>query len=371
MRKLSGYLLAVLIVVAVLWTSVRVARHMVQTNPATARIAHAASPVRVSLAEVETLTEIIGGGGVVEPFSLVRLTAPIEQMVQAVHVDVGTLLTPGQLLVEYDETLLKAELASAQDQVAQTQTEVSNSRQHFQRIQSLYEARFSTQPELEAAQLRRDTAKAEHSRALHRRIDVAEHLAKTEVRAPDAEIVVERHINPGEIPQGGKPLLTLGRLNTVLMVANMPEEKNASVQIGQPAEVVFDAFRHESMSGTVWKIDPRVDPATRTFRVHIRIDNPDMKLKPGMTGFARIQNKRSVLAVPSVAVINAIHDRTAVFVVDKNLSAGLRTVQTGLVAEGRTEILTGLRSGEQVVTVGQLYLNDNDKVRIGTETEYR
>ncbi len=370
MRKLSGYLLAVLIASAVIWTGVRVARHMVRTDPGKARIVHAPSPVRVSTAGVETLTEIVGGGGVVEPLSLVKLTTQLATEIQAVHVDVGDLLTPGQVLVEYDTTLLDAEVASAREQVVQTRTELSNSRQHFQRISALYEERFATRPEWEAAQLRLDTAKAEQSRALHRLLEAEEHLEKATVHAPEAEIVVERHVNPGEMHQTGKPLLTLGRLNAVLMAANMSEDKTGSVWIEQPAEVVLDAFRNETLNGTVWKIDPRVDPATRTFRVYIRLDNAALKLKPGMTGFARIQNKRSVLAVPSVAMINPVQDRTAVFVVDQNLSADLRMVSTGLIAGGMTEILTGLRSGDRVVTAGQLHLKDNDKVRIGSEKQY-
>lgn len=370
MRKLSGYVLILLVVFTVIWTGVRVTRHMVRTDPGKARLVRAALPVRVSTAGVETLIEVVGGGGVVEPLSFVKLTTQLTAEIQAVHVDVGALLTPGQVLVEYDTTLLKAEEASAQGQVAQAQMELSNSRQHVQRINALYEARFATQPEWESAGLRLATAKAEQGRALHRLAEVGERLQKAIVRAPEAEVVVERHVNPGEIPQIGKPLLTLGRLNAVLMAANMPEDKTASIWIGQPAEVVLDALRNESRVGKVWKIDPSVDPATRTFHVYIRLNNPDLKLKPGMTGFARIENKRSVLAVPSVAMINPVQDRTVVFVVDKTLSADLRRVRTGLVAGGMTEILNGLQSGDQVVTVGQLYLKDKDKVRIGTETGY-
>jgi multidrug efflux pump subunit AcrA (membrane-fusion protein) len=67
------------------------------------------------------------------------------------------------------------------------------------------------------------------------------------------------------------------------------------------------------------------------------------------------------LAVPSTAIMNPVGDRATVFVLDHGI-AHLREVRCGLAANGLTEILAGLQEGEQVVTVGQLYLRDNDKV---------
>src|ERR1044072_4882399 len=158
--------------------------------------------------------------------------------------------------------------------------------------------------------------------------------------------------------------MKLGVLNTVLMAAKITEEKMHSVQLGLPAETTFPAFPSEVFKGTVAKIDPNIDPITRTFTTYIKIENPDFRLKPGLSGFARIRRSaKDVLAVPSIAILNPSGEQASVFVVDANGRASLRKVRPGVVVDAMTEVRDGLKEGEKVVTVGQLYLNNNDKVR--------
>jgi membrane fusion protein (multidrug efflux system) len=130
-----------------------------------------------------------------------------------------------------------------------------------------------------------------------------------------------------------------------------------------PAETSFPAFAGEVFGGKVVKVDPNIDPITRTFTAYVEIRNPDLRLKPGLSGFTRIHRiAQGSIAVPSVALINPTGDQASVFVVDRDGLAHLRKVRSGIVVNAMTEILDGLREGEQVVTVGQLYLRDNDKV---------
>jgi len=144
-------------------------------------------------------------------------------------------------------------------------------------------------------------------------------------------IVLERLVNPNEFTKPGQVIMKLGVLNTVLMAAKITEEKMHSVQLGLPAETTFPAFPSEVFKGTVAKIDPNIDPITRTFTTYVKIENPDFRLKPGLSGFARIR-------------------RTA------------KKVHPGIVVDAMTEITNGLKEGEKVVTVGQFYLKENDKV---------
>jgi len=95
----------------------------------------------------------------------------------------------------------------------------------------------------------------------------------------------------------------------------------------------------------------------------VKITNPDLGLKPGLSGFVRIhRTAKDVPAVPSVAIINPSGDQASVFVVDNSGHANLRKVGLGIVVNAMTEIISGLTEGEKVVTVGQLYLKENDKV---------
>ncbi len=132
---------------------------------------------------------------------------------------------------------------------------------------------------------------------------------------------------------------------------------------------------------------------TRTFTVYIQIENrpyiktategpsalhadiktaievpltlhaEDFRLKPGLSGFAHIhRTAKDVTAIPSVAIMNPSGDRASVFVVDSRGHANLRNVSLGIVVSAMTEVTGGLNEGEKVVTVGELYLKENDKV---------
>ena len=114
----------------------------------------------------------------------------------------------------------------------------------------------------------------------------------------------------------------------------------------------------------VVKIDGSVNDVTRTFGVYISIPNEDLRLIPGITGYARILNQHMGLAVPSTAVIDPVGDKATVFVIGEDGRSHIRTVRRGLMADGLTELLDGVQEGEQVVTSGQQELHDNDRVSV-------
>jgi RND family efflux transporter MFP subunit len=148
------------------------------------------------------------------------------------------------------------------------------------------------------------------------------------------------------------------------MVAQVSEEKIGSVHLGMEGDVSTDGFPGVVFKGKVVKIDGSVNDTTRTFGVYISIPNEDVRLIPGITGYARLTNQHMGLAVPSTAVIDPVGDRATVFVVDGDHHAHARAVRRGLMADGMTEILDGLEEGEHVVTVGMQELHDKDRVLV-------
>jgi membrane fusion protein (multidrug efflux system) len=182
------------------------------------------------------------------------------------------------------------------------------------------------------------------------------------VKSPAAAVILSRTINPGEITKLDQEIFQLGTIENVMMVAEVSEDKIGFVHLGMRSEIGTDAFPGETFKGEVVKVEARVSPLTRTFGVYIRIENTSLRLKPGVTGYARLLATHTSLTITSTALINPVEDRATVFVVDKNDVAHIRQVRRGLMAEGMTEILDGLQEGERVVTVGQLELRDNDHV---------
>jgi membrane fusion protein, multidrug efflux system len=337
--------------------------HLINTDTRKARLVHAPSPVETVPVRRQTLEEVIGGSGTVEQFNTVVLTTQISARVLEVPVKIGDIVEKGNLLVRWDNRLIEVTLESNLQFVETSKIKIKNTTRQVERYTALEKQHMGTPLDLEKAEIALADAREELAKANVGLEEAQIALERVEMKSPIDGIVLERLVNPDETTHNDQVVIKLGAIETVLMAAKITEEKIYSVQLGLPAEISFPAFPAETFQGKVFKIDPNIDPVTRTFTAYVEIKNPDFRLKPGLSGFARIhRTAKDVPAVPSVAIINPSGDRASVFVVDNRGHANLRKVDLGIVANAMTEVTGGLKEGEKVVTVGQLYLQENDKV---------
>jgi RND family efflux transporter MFP subunit len=218
-----------------------------------------------------------------------------------------------------------------------------------------------------------EEAEEAHEAAVIRRSRLEEQLvkARTELRnarvaSPVVGIVTERLVNPSESVRRGQRLLTIARIEEVLVAARLAEEHLEAVHLQQDASVSFGAYFDDVLRGQVSLVNPVIDSDDRTFEVLVRVPNAQLRLKPGLSAFVRLErHHRSVLAVPSISLVNPTGPgESTVFVVESG-RARYRRIRVGAMAEGLTQVIDGLEEGEQVVTVGQLDLNDGDPVNVG------
>jgi membrane fusion protein, multidrug efflux system len=337
--------------------------HVIETNTVKARMVNAAVPVETVAVRRQTLEEVIGGSGAVEQAESVNLATQLTAEVLDVPVKIGDVVKKGDLLVGWDDRLIKATVQANRDYVEADNIKIRDETRQVQRYTALQKKNMGTAVDLEKSEMALADAKqalAQHTLSLRQaEID----LERTRMVSPINGIVLERLVNPGEFTQPNEVVMKLGVLSSVLMAAKISEEKMHSVQLGLAAETSFPAFPGETFHGEVVKIDPNIDPTTRTFTTFVKIPNPDLRLKPGLSGFVRIRRTaKDVLAVPSIATMNPSGEQAFVFVVDGSNHANLRKVRPGAVIDAMTEITHGLKEGERVVTVGQLYLKNHDKV---------
>lgn len=345
-----------------------VGHHLLHTSPTVARKLGTPLPVRVALAQHTKLTETLGATGEVQPVAMVDLTATLSVRVAKVRVDLGDLVAAKRPLLDFDRDLITAGLIAAQTALEQATADRQRAALYLQRITAVYQQGHLPKIEVEKAQAALDEATTRYRQAQEKLLQAKKDLQNATLTAPVSGVVMERLINPGETPRPYQKLFTLGRIDHVLVVANIAEEHVAEIYPGQPAAVTLTAFPNEVFEGKVVKVKPVTDPKTRTFLVYTQVANPKLKLKPGLTAFTRLKREHEALAVPSVALINPTGvQESSVFVLENGSTARLRRVKVGVVAEGMTEILHGLKEGEQVVVVGQLALRDGDQVMIGDE----
>jgi membrane fusion protein, multidrug efflux system len=340
-----GVLAAIVIVAAGLTT-----HHLLLSSQPDARLAGMPIPVQTVAAKVQSVDEVIGASGAIEPSMLVNITNKVVSNVLRVPVDEGSEVRPGDLLVEFDPALYSANLESAT-------TSYDHWHRQLERMKSLEAQDY-------AAAIDVENTRAAEARSWQAVVSARFDLANTRIYSPVAGVVLSRSVNPGEVGRIDDNLIELGVLDPIFMNAAVPEDELGYVYAGMEAQVGTDAFPGEVFRGTVSKIDSTVDPATRTFAVYVRLQNSDLRLKKGVTGYARLVGRRTALVVPGSAIMNPVGDKPTVFVIDTDNHAHVREVRIGLSSGGLTEIVSGLQEGEQVVVAGQLGLRDSDIVRV-------
>jgi RND family efflux transporter MFP subunit len=325
-------------------------KQFVQTDGLKARPLGRPIPVQMLPAKVTSLHEVIGASGTMAESTDVLLTNRVVAKVLKVPVELGNIVKQGDLLAQLDDTLFRSA-------VEQARLDLDHTTKQLQRMITMQERGFGSAVEVENAR----TANAAAQASL---VQAEFNLTNTRITAPAAAIVLERDINPGEITSIGNEAFKLGIIEPLFMVAQVSEEKLDSVHMGLQGDVSTDGFPGVIFKGQLVKIDGKVNDTTRTFGVYLKIPNHDLRLIPGITGYARLINDRMALAVPSTAVINPVGDKAIVFVVDNENRAHIREVRRGPSIGGMTELLEGVQEGEQVVTVGTQELRDNDRVDV-------
>lgn len=287
-----------------------------------------------------------------------------------VLVEEGDKVKSGQLLARFDDSVLKAELASRVASLREAEAIATEAEANIRRAEELSRTGAISGRDLDARRSTAATAKARVGVAIAARDQAAVRLAQTEIRSPADGTVAKRNARLGAVMSaGGTELFTIIRDDRVELVAEVPEVDLPSLASGQ--EVVLSAVDESGnpFVGTVRLVSPVVDARSRMGQVKIALP-ASPQLRPGMfvSGTARIGTV-SAPVVPEAAIV--YRDAKSLLVVaDKAADADghhlvhVREIRAGSRADGKVAILSGLKVGEQVVLTGAAYLREGEKVSL-------
>jgi membrane fusion protein (multidrug efflux system) len=182
------------------------------------------------------------------------------------------------------------------------------------------------------------------------------------IRAPFGGVAGLRKVNVGDYVDAGQDLVDLVRLDPLEIDLRAPEVVLGSLAVGQRVEFGVDAFRGETFPAVVVAIAPTVDAGGRSVSLRARLDNPDARLRPGMSARVRIvlaTNARA-LVVPEQAIVPMGEGKNVYVVVDGK--AKLVPVTVGVREPGVVEIASGLKDGDQVIVSGLQKVGDGAPV---------
>ncbi len=178
-------------------------------------------------------------------------------------------------------------------------------------------------------------------------------LAQGRVNAPADGKVLTRLVEPGQIVQPGRALLSLALTGPLLLIAQVDERYLEQLQIGQPAGVVADAFPRQRFAAIVTRIAPVVDAQRGAVQVKLSVAEPYPDfLREDMTLSVEVETARkdNALVVPAVAIHGEEASNVATVMIERNGRAQERTVRIGLRTLKSAEVLEGLVAGDIVLT---------------------
>lgn len=398
-----------------------------QSQPQGAEGNQGITPVDVTIARTGNLYEEIEYTGTTTPVREVSLRAQVEGQVLSLAVDIGDAVKQGQVIAQLDDTLLvtalrqaEAELATQRSEVASAQTQVSNARAQVERsrlelqqaqadsrrqqrllregaiaAQQAEQARTTAQTAAQALRAAQEQVRTEQqavvaaqSRVVAQQAVVAqarERQSYARLKSPISGLVLELVTEEGNLVQPGGEILRLGDFSRVQVVVQVSELELSKVRIGQSVQVRLDAFPNQTFNGQVSRISPAADSRARLIPVEVIIPNSNGKIGSGLlarVSFEGGATQRVVVPETAISPGEGARERQGeeqnsngtVFVViggegRSQATVTARSVTLGERADGKVEILSGLRAGERFVARSGKPLKNGETVRLSILSE--
>jgi len=180
--------------------------------------------------------------------------------------------------------------------------------------------------------------------------------------APASGFVIDKKVVQGQSIQAGDELYTIADLSDVWVEAQLREEDAGRVGIGATATLQFTSYPGRPFSGRVTYIDPMLGEQARTVKARITVPNSDGRIKPGMYATVILNSStQSALTVPRSAVVQT-GERALVFVDLGNGKLNAQAVRLGRTGGEYVEVLSGLTSGQRVVTSAQFLIDSESNL---------
>lgn len=261
--------------------------------------------------------------GVIEPINVVEVKSrSASGQITKMPVEIGTLVRPGDLIVQLDTRDVQNQYEQAKADLAAAKANMDVQTAQMKRQQDLFSKRIITQTEFETAQISFANATSQMVRSQTNLDLAAQKLEDATVKAAVLGTVITKPVSVGQVIQagassigGGSIIVTMADLTKVRARALVAETDIGLVALGQSATVRVDAFPDRTFRGAVEKVEPQavVQQNVTMFPVLVSLENLDGALKPGMNGEVSIltDQRLNAIAVPNDAIRSTREARTA------------------------------------------------------------
>lgn len=268
-----------------------------------------------------SISNTVTATGTVEPVTEVEVGTQVSGIIDKLYADYNDVVKAGQLIAEMDKVNLKAELASAQAQLASSKTEFEYQQKNYARNKVLHEKQLISDYDYETATYTYEKAKAAYDQAQASMVKVNRNLEYATITSPIDGVVINRAVEEGQTVAAGFETPTLftiaADLTQMQVIADVDEADIGNVEDGQRVSFTVDAYPNDVFEGKVKQIrlgdsssssssgsSTSSSSTVVTYEVVISANNPDLKLKPRLTANVTIYTleRENVLVVPTKAL---------------------------------------------------------------------
>ena len=310
-----------------------------------------AVPVKTMLVGQELITRNIDYTASLIPFEEVHLAPSAPGRIEKINVEIGNNVSKGQIVALMDRTNLE-----------QAQINLMNLETNYRRLDTLKKTNSISDQQYDQVKSAYNIAKTSYQFLQE----------NTQLKAPFSGVVSGKYFEDGEIYSGspvasvGKPaILSIVQINQLKALIGISATYFPLITKGMKADVKSEIYPDLTFDGEIYKIYPTIDNATKTFTVEVKIQNSNLKLRPGM--FSKIQlnlGKGNAMLVPNIALVKQTGTNDMYVFVNKNNVAQKTLVKTGRMFDDKIEILEGLSIGDEIVVVGQNKLENLSPIEI-------
>jgi HlyD family secretion protein len=321
--------------------------------------------------EPATISTSVTATGTIEPVNEVEVGTQVSGIISKIYVDYNSVVKKGQVIAELDRTNLESELTSAKANLTSAKSELDYQTTNLKRIKELHGKGYVSDDEYDNALLNYKKA-LESYKGQQQTVSRAQtNLGYATITAPIDGVVLSKDIEEGQTVASSfstPTLFTIAHdLTDMRVIADVDEADIGGVHEGQRVSFTVDAYPDDTFSGTVTQVRQQGEEESNvvTYEVVISAPNKDLKLKPKLTANVNIytQEVTNVLSVPSKAMhftptkqtinkgekIKDCNATNKVWVKNGNVLTAY-AVKVGMTNGIRTEILSGVKQGAEVIT---------------------
>lgn len=340
--------------------------------------------------EKATIGNSVTATGTIEPVTKVEVGTQVSGIIDKIYVDYNSVVHKGQIIAELDKTNLMSELNSAKSNLAGAKSDLDYQRANYKRIKALYDKELVSGNEYDTALLSLRQAESTYAQRKEAVSKAQTNLGYAIITSPIDGIIISKAVEEGQTVAASystPTLFTIAQdLTDMRVIADVDEADIGEVEVGQRVSFTVDAYPGETFEGKVTQV--RLEATTEsnvvTYEVVISASNKDLKLKSGLTANVTIftLERNNIVSVPTKALrftptkemlnpgekIEDCQGAHKVWVREgKTLKA--YAVKTGITNGTRTQIVSGIKEGAEVIVEMKAASADAEQEGAGDNSE--